>query len=378
MEQTVFIDRNNIATFRCPKCGKVKTANVSQYIVPHKKVTVNCTCACAHLFRCRLENGNPYCHQGTVQNQSDCSNDCLGLIKKNWFFIAIFFVLIIGLPNPDLGKTIKPFTKPLIFCALLAMGLRQNFSSLMSSLKDYKAIYFCILTSFVFAPLVGFILGNIFFSSNHLMFVGVMIASSVSTTLVSSIVWTNITKGNESLAMVLTTTTSILFVFVAPLILYITLNTSINIPILSMVQNLFIAILSPIILAQIIRYFIKIDYNRLSNPTKIVGQSIILSIILMATSSAKGLDLSTIMTVIVSVSIQYIITALFSYNVSSLFTDKKNAIAIMYCSSQKALPNAALISMTFFDPATSIYILVYHIFQQIMGGFTIKILVKEE
>jgi len=59
-DQTVFISSRNTATFRCPKCGQAKTADVSQYATAGKKVTVTCTCVCGHRFRCRLENRRQY------------------------------------------------------------------------------------------------------------------------------------------------------------------------------------------------------------------------------------------------------------------------------------------------------------------------------
>lgn len=60
MDQTVFISGNNTATFRCPQCGKAKTADVSRYAATDKKITVNCTCGCGHQFRCRLEKRKQY------------------------------------------------------------------------------------------------------------------------------------------------------------------------------------------------------------------------------------------------------------------------------------------------------------------------------
>lgn len=60
MDQTVFISSNNTATFRCPQCGKAKTADVSQHASTEKKITVNCTCVCGHQFRCRLEKRKQY------------------------------------------------------------------------------------------------------------------------------------------------------------------------------------------------------------------------------------------------------------------------------------------------------------------------------
>ena len=60
MDQIVFISSSNTATFRCPQCGKAKTADVSRYATTEKKIMVNCTCACGHQFRCRLEKRKQY------------------------------------------------------------------------------------------------------------------------------------------------------------------------------------------------------------------------------------------------------------------------------------------------------------------------------
>lgn len=60
MDQTVFISSNNTATFRCPQCGKAKISDVSRYATTDKKITVNCSCACGHQFRCRLEKRKQY------------------------------------------------------------------------------------------------------------------------------------------------------------------------------------------------------------------------------------------------------------------------------------------------------------------------------
>lgn len=60
IDTTVYITDKNLATFRCPECGKAKTANVSQYAGGDKRITVTCTCACGHRFRCRLEKRKQY------------------------------------------------------------------------------------------------------------------------------------------------------------------------------------------------------------------------------------------------------------------------------------------------------------------------------
>lgn len=289
----------------------------------------------------------------------------------------MFLVLLFGLQYPVLGGTMKPFTKPLIFGAMFVMGIRQDFGSFLSSIKEFRAILFCLLCSFVVMPLLGYGIGKLFFSGDPLMFTGVMISSAVSTTMVSAIVWTGITKGNESMAMVLAIITSIACVFAAPFILYISLKATISIPIVKMIKDLFLIIILPVIISQIIRHSIKLDYGKLSTVSKVLGQVIILSVILMATSTPKGFGPMVIASVTCAAVLQYLAISFFSYKASRFFTNKGNAVAVMYCSSQKALSTAALISMSYFDPATSIYVLIYHIFQQIMGQVTARFLVED-
>lgn len=60
MDQAVFISSNNTVTIQCPSCGKVKTADASQYARVEQRVTINCSCSCGHQFRCRLEKRKQY------------------------------------------------------------------------------------------------------------------------------------------------------------------------------------------------------------------------------------------------------------------------------------------------------------------------------
>jgi hypothetical protein len=60
MVQKVYISSNNTATFQCPACGTLKTADVSKYANTTHTISVNCTCPCGNTFRCRLEKRKQY------------------------------------------------------------------------------------------------------------------------------------------------------------------------------------------------------------------------------------------------------------------------------------------------------------------------------
>lgn len=60
MAQRVFISSSNTATFVCPRCGNVTTADVSKYASLDKRVTVKCSCNCGHHFAVSLEKRRQY------------------------------------------------------------------------------------------------------------------------------------------------------------------------------------------------------------------------------------------------------------------------------------------------------------------------------
>jgi hypothetical protein len=60
MVEKVFITSNNTATFVCPQCGNVTTADVSKFASINKRITVNCNCNCGHRFKVSLEKRRQY------------------------------------------------------------------------------------------------------------------------------------------------------------------------------------------------------------------------------------------------------------------------------------------------------------------------------
>lgn len=55
MPEKVYIGENNMATFRCPKCDKSKTTDVSRYKHIQTAVRVKLKCPCGHAYTVLLE-----------------------------------------------------------------------------------------------------------------------------------------------------------------------------------------------------------------------------------------------------------------------------------------------------------------------------------
>jgi len=298
----------------------------------------------------------------------------LNEIKKNWFFIGLFFIILIAIRFPIIGITIKPYIKTLIIIGMFLIGLRIDLSSLIISFKNFKAITFCMINLFVAMPILSFILGNIFFKNQPLMYIGIILAGAVATTQASSIIWTDMSNGNPNLALVLMVLSNSAGIFFLPFILLFFLGATIKLPVMDMFMTLSLIIILPVIIAQIIKKIIKFDYSKTVNASRITNLFIVWMIVLTALSNSN-INSKILILVIIVVIIQYLFIAFFSYHGSKLLgLNKKDSIAVMFCSSQKTITVATVIGFSYFEPSTIIYILVYHIFQQIMGQISAKIL----
>ena len=58
--EKVFITSNNTATFVCPQCGNVTTADVSKFATVNKRITVHGRCNCGYRFKVSLEKRRQY------------------------------------------------------------------------------------------------------------------------------------------------------------------------------------------------------------------------------------------------------------------------------------------------------------------------------
>ncbi len=67
MATKVFVSSNGIATFVCPKCGKIVRKNMSKYTSINKAVRIKCKCSCNHIYSAILERRKAIRKQHVLQ-----------------------------------------------------------------------------------------------------------------------------------------------------------------------------------------------------------------------------------------------------------------------------------------------------------------------
>jgi len=60
MSKKVFISSRNVVTLICPKCSKLKTADVSKFISHSTEVKIKVQCSCGNTFRVTLDRRKFY------------------------------------------------------------------------------------------------------------------------------------------------------------------------------------------------------------------------------------------------------------------------------------------------------------------------------
>ncbi|MFO7495842.1 MAG: PilZ domain-containing protein [Desulfobacterales bacterium] len=60
MNEKVYINRDDSATFVCPQCHRSKTVDVSHYMKVNRSVKVKCRCSCGHAYAVLLERRRHY------------------------------------------------------------------------------------------------------------------------------------------------------------------------------------------------------------------------------------------------------------------------------------------------------------------------------
>ncbi len=289
---------------------------------------------------------------------------------NSWFFIGLILVIFIGIHFPSVGLTIKPWISDCVFLSMLLIGFHLDLAEIARAVKNIKAICIAMLMGFVAQPMLAFFLGNLFFSSDFELFAGVILCAAVPTTQASSVIWTDMTKGNRSLAVVLMSIANFSGVFLAPTILWLLLGADVHLSPFDMIMTLVKFVLLPIVLGQVAKALVPATASRIYPASKIVN---ILFIWMTVLSALSGQELSSLplLSVLVCVAIQYTMIAALSFYGSRLVgLNEEESIAVMFCSAQATLTFAALIGFTYFAGISILYVVVYHLFQQFMGQAT--------
>ena len=298
----------------------------------------------------------------------------LNFLKSNWFFVGLLLVIVLGTTHPEVGLALKPGLNFMISVSMFLIGFRFETGQLRFSVEYGKALALCLLASFLVMPLLSYALGALMFPGDIDMFVGVMLAGCVPTTQASSVIWTDLSGGNQALSLLLMTVVNLTGIFISPLLLSLGLGSTVAVPVWPMLRTLLFFILFPVFVGRVARRGVPVLPSWVRSASRVLSIVLIWATVLTALSSGNLFEVP-LLKVICAVFLQYVSMAGLSYAASrGVGLSRADAIAVMYCSAQVTITFAAVVGFTFFEARSILYVVVYHLFQQFMGQVTAKLI----
>uniref|UniRef100_A0A6I8NGA4 Sodium/bile acid cotransporter n=1 Tax=Ornithorhynchus anatinus TaxID=9258 RepID=A0A6I8NGA4_ORNAN len=300
----------------------------------------------------------------------------LDRMRKEWFMLGIVLVIAAAKLEPSVGVKAGPL-KPEITVTYIAVsaiffnsGLSLKTEELTSALMHIKLHLFVQIFTLAFFPTAIWLFLQLLSITpiNEWLIKGLQTVGCMPPPVSSAVILTKAVGGNEG-------------IIITPLLLLLFLGSSSSVPFSSIFSQLFMTVVVPLIIGQIVRRYIKDWLERKKPPFGAISSSVLLMIIYTTfcdTFSNPNIDLDKFSLVIIvfiifSVQLSFmLLTFIFSTRNNSGFTPA-DTVAIIFCSTHKSLTlGIPMLKIVFAGHAhlslISVPLLIYHPAQILLGS----------
>ncbi|XP_074723528.1 sodium/bile acid cotransporter 7 isoform X8 [Strix uralensis] len=301
-------------------------------------------------------------------------------LRKEWFILGIVLVIAVARLEPAVGVKGGPL-KPEITITYIAVsaiffnsGLSLKTEELTSALMHVKLHLFVQIFTLVFFPTAIWLFLQLLSITpiNEWLLKGLQTVGCMPPPVSSAVILTKAVGGNEAAAIFNSAFGSFL------------LGSSSSVPFTSIFSQLFMTVVVPLIIGQIVRRYIKDWLERKKPPFGAISSSVLLMIIYTTfcdTFANPNIDLdkfSLIIIVFIIFSVQMsfmFLTFLFSTRNNSSFTPA-DTVAIIFCSTHKSLTlGIPMLKIVFAGyehlSLISVPLLIYHPAQILLGSLLV-------
>ncbi|XP_045408041.1 sodium/bile acid cotransporter 7 isoform X1 [Lemur catta] len=310
-------------------------------------------------------------------------------MRKEWFMVGIVLAIAGAKLEPSIGVNGGPL-KPEITVSYIAVatiffnsGLSLKTEELTSALVHIKLHLFIQIFTLAFFPTAIWLFLQLLSITpiNEWLLKGLQTVGCMPPPVSSAVILTKAVGGNEAAAIFNSAFGSFLGIVITPLLLLLFLGSSSSVPFTSIFSQLFMTVVVPLIIGQIVRRYIKDWLERKKPPFGAVSSSVLLMIIYTTfcdTFSNPNIDLDKfslvlILVIIFSIQLSFmLLTFIFSTRNNSGFTPA-DTVAIIFCSTHKSLTlGIPMLKIVFAGhehlSLISVPLLIYHPVQILLGS----------
>lgn len=312
-------------------------------------------------------------------------------LKKHAFTLWLLFAVVLavlfpaygskgGLLYPELSTNIG------VWLIFFLQGIALPTSELTSGYSPKRLHAFVLSWNYIIFPIVvGLLLLPLSLVLPNELRLGFWLLAILPTTVSSAVVFSTVSNGNTSNAIFSTVFSNLLSVLLVPAVAvaYLSVESGVSLSLSPLFSKLFLLIIAPLILGQLLRKWLPKTSALLANRTKGFGNWIIVFIVhcAFAQSVSSGfliqLGLFSIFKVISITILILLFVSQFVWWSSNLFNlSKEQRISAFFCSSQKSLATGLPLTTSILALAPDIVdaasvlipLMCYHPAQLILAG----------
>lgn len=274
---------------------------------------------------------------------------------------------------------ILPLTFLMVYPMMINLQLKKIFER-----GDTKVQITTQVINFAIVPFIAYGFGLLFFPENHYLALGLLLAGLLPTSGMT-ISWTGMAKGNMPAAVKMTVFGLLLGSVLAPFYMKLLMGTTVNINMGKIFMQIGTIVIVPLILGNITQRMLISKYGlthynenlkKIFPPFSTLG---VIGIVFVAIAlKAKGImeNPSILLSILIPLTLFYIINIILSIFVGKLFFARANAIALLYGTIMRNLSIALAIAITSFGKEgadIAIVIALGYIIQVQLAAWIVKL-----
>ena len=178
------------------------------------------------------------------------------LLFRSSFLAFIFLFLIVGVFFPSTLLLFKNYIPVFLGLVMFLMGMTLELTDFKKILKKPSLFFFVTFLQFTIMPVAAFVLVKTFHIPPELS-LGVIILGCCPGGTASNLI-TYLCNGNVALSIVCTFFSTIVSVFLTPILIFLLSNKNIDINVISLIKSSFFIVFLPVFFGLIFKFFIPI------------------------------------------------------------------------------------------------------------------------
>lgn len=263
-------------------------------------------------------------------------------LYKYWYYAGIVAMFMVGWMLPSTGLWMKSagITPWLVAMAFFLNGFALSTQSLVENMREWKLLLVALLITFVVSPALLYALRSLIPGGDSTIGEGFQLVSIVPTLFVSAVVLTRIAKGNASTALCLTVSSNLLAIFVAPLLIKLTLKTGgAALDLRSTITGMLITVLLPTVAGQLARSKWEQWATSHARLITVVSQSVILVFVITGVSTLpRSILTPSILAVTLTegTALHLILLSIGKVGACAIGVRERESRAMTFCTAQKS------------------------------------------